>query len=57
MSFIFENDSLANTENGIKQLAQQEVLPRFRHVDASTKADGSVLTEADTEMQKATEAS
>ncbi|WP_127119839.1 inositol monophosphatase family protein [Thiomicrospira sp. S5] len=57
MSFIFENDQAWQTlKNGIKQLAQQEVLPRFRHVDASTKADGSVLTEADTEMQKATEA-
>ncbi|MDG4812453.1 inositol monophosphatase [Hydrogenovibrio sp. 3SP14C1] len=43
-------------KNGIIALAKQEVLSRFEKVTSTTKADGSVLTEADTEMQKATAA-
>lgn len=54
MSLIFNNDQAWQTlKNGLVKLAKQEVQPRFRHVDPSTKADGSILTEADTEMQKA----
>jgi len=41
-------------KNGVIALAKQEVLSRFDKVSSTTKADGSVLTEADTEMQKAT---
>ncbi len=43
-------------KNGITKLAKQEILPRFEKVVATLKADGSLLTEADTEMQKATQA-
>ena len=43
-------------KDGIIALAKQEVLSRFEKVTSTTKADGSVLTEADTEMQKATAA-
>lgn len=43
-------------KQGIMDLANQEVLTRFEKVSAQTKADGSLLTEADTEMQKATAA-
>lgn len=42
-------------KNGIVDLAKQEVLSRFEKVSAEEKSDGSLLTEADTEMQKATE--
>lgn len=41
-------------KNGVIALAKQEVLSRFDKVSSTTKADGSVLTEADTEMQKVT---
>lgn len=42
-------------KQGIILLAKQQVLSRFEKVTAETKSDGSLLTEADTEMQKATE--
>lgn len=35
----------------IRQLAQQELLPRFAQVNRSHKADGSIVTEADVRMQ------
>lgn len=37
---------------GITELAKTEVLARFERVTAQEKSDGSLLTEADTEMQK-----
>lgn len=40
---------------GIKHLAQQEVLSRFEQVGCSEKADGSLLTIADTAMQQKTQ--
>ena len=40
-------------KTGLRQLAQSELLPRFRHVEATRKADGSLLTEADEAMQTA----
>lgn len=43
-------------KQGIILLAKQQVLSRFEKVVAETKADGSLLTEADTEMQRATQA-
>ncbi|MDG6777441.1 inositol monophosphatase [Thiomicrorhabdus sp. zzn3] len=43
-------------KQGIIQLAQQEVLSRFEKVSAETKDDGSLLTEADTQMQAHTKA-
>jgi len=42
-------------KQGIKSLAQTEILARFEKVSATTKADGSWLTEADTEMQRLTQ--
>jgi myo-inositol-1(or 4)-monophosphatase len=39
---------------GITELARQEIMPRYEHVLATVKADGSLLTEADTSMQRAT---
>jgi len=41
---------------GIKEMAKTEVLARFERVSAQEKADGSLLTEADTEMQIKTQA-
>lgn len=35
----------------LRQAALEEILPRYRHVSAHLKADGSWLTEADTAMQ------
>jgi myo-inositol-1(or 4)-monophosphatase len=43
-------------QDGIIKLAKQEVLARFEQVDATEKQDGSILTEADTQMQQKTEA-
>lgn len=43
-------------QQGIIILAQQEILSRFQKVSAQAKADGSLLTEADTQMQIQTEA-
>ncbi|MEA1990516.1 MAG: inositol monophosphatase [Pseudomonadota bacterium] len=40
---------------GIIELAKKEVLARFEQVIAQEKPDGSLLTEADTEMQKKTQ--
>lgn len=42
--------------DGIAALAKTEVLARFEQVVAEEKQDGSLLTEADTEMQKKTQA-
>lgn len=42
--------------SGIRSLAQQEVLSRFRQVSFEEKQDGSLLTEADTQMQRHTQA-
>lgn len=42
--------------SGITEMAKTEVLARFEQVSAEEKADGSLLTEADTEMQKKTQA-
>ena len=39
---------------GLRELARQEIMPRYEHVLATVKADGSLLTEADTSMQRAT---
>lgn len=41
--------------NGIRDLAKHEVLSRFRKVAFEEKQDGSLLTEADTQMQRATQ--
>ncbi|MBN2866425.1 MAG: inositol monophosphatase [Thiotrichales bacterium] len=50
------NDAWANLQQGIVKLAKQEVLSRFEKVGFETKADGSLLTEADTQMQIQTQA-
>ncbi|WP_294947195.1 inositol monophosphatase [Sulfurivirga sp.] len=42
-------------QDEFRRLARQELLPRFRHVGATVKADGSLLTEADEAMQQATQ--
>lgn len=41
-------------KTGIINLAKQEILPRFEKISAEVKKDGSLLTEADLEMQKKT---
>ena len=43
-------------KNGIRQIARDEVLTRFKQVDFTRKHDGSLLTEADTKMQQACQA-
>ena len=43
-------------KEGLIQLAKQEVQPRFEHVASKRKADGSVVTEADLQMQQKTAA-
>ena len=43
-------------KTGIIELAKQEVLSRFNKVSAEIKQDGSLLTEADTQMQIKTQA-
>ncbi len=53
----FQDDSQwQKLQQGIATLAKQEVLARFEQVVAEEKQDGSLLTEADTEMQKQTQA-
>ena len=55
-AMIFSQDhQWLKLQDGIKQLAREEVLSRFNKVSAEVKADGSLLTEADTEMQLACE--
>jgi myo-inositol-1(or 4)-monophosphatase len=44
---------LEQLETIIRELAQQEILPRFNQVSHSLKQDGSLVTEADTAMQAA----
>lgn len=44
---------LEKLETIIRELAQQEILPRFNQVSHSLKQDGSLVTEADTAMQAA----
>lgn len=41
-------------KQGIRELAKREILSRFNQVGFEEKADGSLLTEADTEMQRHT---
>ncbi|NPA71591.1 MAG: inositol monophosphatase [Gammaproteobacteria bacterium] len=53
----FNKDAAWQTlKNGIIQLAKTEVLSRFERVSAEIKQDGSLLTEADTQMQIKTQA-
>jgi myo-inositol-1(or 4)-monophosphatase len=47
------NDMLGKLRVIIRQLAQREIMPRFNRVSYSFKADGSLVTEADTAMQSA----
>jgi myo-inositol-1(or 4)-monophosphatase len=52
MPHPFEQTTTWNQlKQGIIDLAKQEVLSRFEKVSAQTKDDGSLLTEADTQMQ------
>ncbi len=56
ISHPFNDDNQwQHLQNGIIQLAKQEVLSRFERVTAEEKQDGSLLTEADLEMQKKTQ--
>ena len=50
------NEEWQKLQDGIIALAKKEVLSRFERVSAEEKQDGSLLTEADTEMQKKTQA-
>lgn len=49
-----QDDEWNKLLNGISDLAKVEVLARFEQVTAEEKSDGSLLTEADTEMQHKT---
>ncbi len=54
---LFNNNTKwTRLKNGLVQLAKQEILSRFEKVGYELKEDGSLLTEADTQMQIATEA-
>ena len=56
MTNVFkDNNEWLKLKTGIRQLAIDEVLSRFTKVGSETKVDGSLLTEADTEMQLACE--
>lgn len=55
MSIFTQAEHWQALKQGMIQLAKQEILPRFENIEAHRKADGSLLTEADTEMQKATQ--
>ena len=50
-----QDDQWQKLKQGITKLAKQEILARFNKVSAEVKADGSLLTEADTQMQNACE--
>ena len=50
-----DNNEWQKLKQGIKKLAKEEVLSRFNKVGVEIKADGSLLTEADTQMQLACE--
>jgi len=50
-----DNAEWQRLQSGIIDLAKTEVLARFEQVTAEEKSDGSLLTEADTEMQKKTQ--
>lgn len=50
------NEQWNALKNGIIKLAKQEILTRFEKISAEVKKDGSLLTEADIEMQKKTQA-
>ncbi|GKT12468.1 MAG: myo-inositol-1(or 4)-monophosphatase [Thiomicrorhabdus sp.] len=50
------NTQWQQLKSGIIQLAKTEVLKRFEQVSAEVKPDGSLLTEADTQMQIQTQA-
>jgi myo-inositol-1(or 4)-monophosphatase len=43
----------AHLVQAVREVAEREVLPRFRRVPAMAKPDGSVVTEADFEAQRA----
>ena len=45
---FIENAAWESLQQGIIKLAKQEVLSRFEKVGFQTKADASLLTEADT---------
>ncbi len=45
-------EDLGNLAQLIRQLARQELLPRFTHTTTQYKTDGSLLTEADIAMQQ-----
>jgi len=56
MSIFTQETQWQTLKKGMIRLAKREVLSRFEKITAERKADGSLLTEADTEMQKATQA-
>jgi myo-inositol-1(or 4)-monophosphatase len=46
---VADLDSLAAL---LREVARDEIMPRFRHTGASAKADGSLVTDADLAVQK-----
>jgi len=53
---FIEPQHWSTLKQGVRELAKQEILARFRQVSFEEKQDGSLLTEADTEMQIKTQA-
>ena len=49
--YMLSVDELRRLEKLIATAASEELMPRFLRVEASDKADGSLITEADLEMQ------
>ncbi|WP_052501401.1 inositol monophosphatase family protein [Thiomicrospira microaerophila] len=50
---FIDNQAWLQLQTGMTQIAQQEIMSRFNKVGYELKADGSLLTEADTAMQTA----
>lgn len=51
-----DNQAWEKLKQNIIRLAKEEILTRFEKISAEVKQDGSLLTEADLEMQKQTQA-
>ena len=46
-------ETLQRIQHLIRQTTAEEIMPRFLRVGASTKADGTLMTEADLSAQQA----
>ncbi|WFE68874.1 inositol monophosphatase [Thiomicrospira sp. R3] len=53
---FINNQAWLTLKSGLTEIAKQEIMTRFNNTDYELKSDGSLLTEADTAMQKAMKA-